>query len=72
MIKILYIHTAESLDDMLAYIKSALTVSSLSVPILDGRLSLEMRNKFKISFILNRINFYSCKIKTILNLGVLL
>ena len=36
----LYTHTAEGPDDMPAHIKSALTATSLSIPILDGRLAL--------------------------------
>lgn len=34
------IHTAEGPDDMPAHIKAALTPVSLSIPIIDGRLSL--------------------------------
>jgi secondary thiamine-phosphate synthase enzyme len=36
----LYTHTAEGPDDMPSHIKSALTSSSLSIPIVDGRLAL--------------------------------
>ncbi|MDH5408073.1 MAG: secondary thiamine-phosphate synthase enzyme YjbQ [Gammaproteobacteria bacterium] len=36
----LYTHTLEGPDDMPAHIKSALTASSLSIPIMQGRLSL--------------------------------
>lgn len=36
----LYTHTAEGPDDMPAHIKSALTATSLSVPLMDGRLAL--------------------------------
>ena len=36
----LYTHTAEGPDDMPAHIKSALTATSLSIPIQDGRLAL--------------------------------
>jgi secondary thiamine-phosphate synthase enzyme len=36
----LYRHTQEGPDDMPAHIKSALTASSLAIPILDGRLAL--------------------------------
>lgn len=36
----LYTHTAEGADDMPAHIKSALTATSLSVPILEGGLGL--------------------------------
>ena len=36
----LFTHTAEGADDMPAHIKAALTVTSLSIPIVDGRLSL--------------------------------
>ncbi len=36
----LYTHTQEGPDDMPAHIKSALTSTSLSIPILDGRLAL--------------------------------
>jgi secondary thiamine-phosphate synthase enzyme len=36
----LYTHTAEGPDDMPAHIKAALTSTSLSIPILDGRLGL--------------------------------
>ncbi len=36
----LYTHTAEGPDDMPAHIKAALTATTLSIPILDGRLGL--------------------------------
>lgn len=36
----LYTHTLEGPDDMPAHIKSALTASSLSIPILQGQLAL--------------------------------
>jgi len=36
----LYSHTAEGPDDMPAHIKSALTQTSVSIPIQDGRLTL--------------------------------
>ena len=36
----LYTHTAEGPDDMPAHIKAALTATSLSIPVLDGRLAL--------------------------------
>ena len=36
----LYTHTIEGPDDMPAHIKAALTATSLSIPILDGRLAL--------------------------------
>ncbi len=36
----LYTHTLEGPDDMPAHIKAALTASSLSIPIVDGRLAL--------------------------------
>lgn len=36
----LYTHTFEGSDDMPAHIKSALTASSLSIPIMNGRLAL--------------------------------
>ncbi|MDZ7670068.1 MAG: secondary thiamine-phosphate synthase enzyme YjbQ [Gammaproteobacteria bacterium] len=36
----LYTHTAEGPDDMPAHIKSALTATSLAVPLMDGRLAL--------------------------------
>ena len=36
----LYTHTQEGPDDMPAHIKAALTAASLSIPILDGRLTL--------------------------------
>lgn len=36
----LYTHTSEGPDDMPAHIKAALTATSLSIPILNGRLAL--------------------------------
>ena len=36
----LYTHTAEGRDDMPAHIKAALTATSLSIPIYEGRLGL--------------------------------
>lgn len=36
----LFTHTAEGPDDMPAHIKAALTLTSLSIPIVDGRLTL--------------------------------
>lgn len=36
----LYTHTLEGEDDMPAHIKSALTATTLSIPVIDGRLSL--------------------------------
>lgn len=36
----LYTHTAEGPDDMPAHIKSALTATSLSIPMVDGELAL--------------------------------
>ena len=36
----LYTHTTEGPDDMPAHIKSALTATSLSIPMRDGRLAL--------------------------------
>ena len=36
----LFTHTSEGLDDMPSHIKAALTSTSLSIPILDGRLVL--------------------------------
>lgn len=36
----LYTHTLEGADDMPAHVKAALTATSLSVPIVDGRLGL--------------------------------
>ena len=36
----LYTHTAEGPDDMPAHIKAALTATSLSIPVLAGRLAL--------------------------------
>jgi secondary thiamine-phosphate synthase enzyme len=35
-----YIHTAEGPDDMPAHVRSALTQTSLSIPVMDGRLAL--------------------------------
>ena len=35
-----YSHTSEGLDDMPAHIKSALTATSMNIPILDGKLGL--------------------------------
>jgi secondary thiamine-phosphate synthase enzyme len=35
-----FTHTAEGLDDMPSHIKAALTATSLSIPIVDGRLAL--------------------------------
>ena len=35
-----YIHDAEGPDDMPAHIKSALTLTSISIPVVDGRLAL--------------------------------
>ena len=35
-----YTHTLEGRDDMPSHIKAALTATSLSIPVLDGRLSL--------------------------------
>ena len=35
-----YSHTSEGLDDMPAHIKSALTATSVNIPILDGKLGL--------------------------------
>ena len=35
-----YVHTAEGADDMPAHIRSMLTASSLSVPVLDGQMVL--------------------------------
>ena len=35
-----FVHTAEGPDDMPAHIKTALTQTNLSIPLLDGRLSL--------------------------------
>lgn len=37
---VLYTHTAEGPDDMPAHIKAALTASSLSIPVSEGRLVL--------------------------------
>ncbi len=37
---VLYTHTAEGPDDMPAHIKAALTATSLSIPIVEGRLAL--------------------------------
>ncbi|MCP5117866.1 MAG: YjbQ family protein, partial [bacterium] len=36
----LYRHTLEGADDMPAHIRSALTLTQLSIPIIDGQLSL--------------------------------
>ena len=36
----LYTHTLEGADDMPAHIKSALTASSLSIPVINGQLAL--------------------------------
>ena len=36
----LYTHTAEGPDDMPAHVKSALTATSLSIPLIDGELAL--------------------------------
>lgn len=36
----LYTHTAEGPDDMPAHIKSALTATSLSIPLVEGKLAL--------------------------------
>ena len=36
----LYTHTAEGPDDMPSHIKSALTATTLSIPVADGRLAL--------------------------------
>jgi secondary thiamine-phosphate synthase enzyme len=36
----LYTHTMEGADDMPSHIKSALTATSLSIPVMDGRLAL--------------------------------
>jgi secondary thiamine-phosphate synthase enzyme len=36
----LYTHTAEGADDMPAHIKAALTATSVSIPIMEGRLGL--------------------------------
>lgn len=36
----LYTHTAEGPDDMPAHVKSAVTATSLGIPVLDGRLGL--------------------------------
>ena len=36
----LYTHTIEGPDDMPAHIKAALTATSLSIPVIDGRLAL--------------------------------
>ncbi len=36
----LYTHTEEGPDDMPAHIKAALTATSVSIPVLDGRLAL--------------------------------
>ncbi|MDX2309567.1 MAG: secondary thiamine-phosphate synthase enzyme YjbQ [Hyphomicrobium sp.] len=36
----LFVHTAEGPDDMPAHVKAALTQTSLTIPLLDGRLAL--------------------------------
>jgi len=36
----LYTHTLEGLDDMPAHIKSVLTATSISIPVIDGQLAL--------------------------------
>jgi secondary thiamine-phosphate synthase enzyme len=36
----LYTHTAEGPDDMPSHVKSALTATTLSIPVVDGRLGL--------------------------------
>lgn len=36
----LYTHTAEGPDDMPAHIKAALTATTLSIPVMDGRLAI--------------------------------
>ncbi len=36
----LYTHTAEGADDMPAHIKAALTLTSLSIPVMDGQMAL--------------------------------
>ncbi|HEX2843126.1 secondary thiamine-phosphate synthase enzyme YjbQ [Hyphomicrobium sp.] len=36
----LFVHTMEGADDMPAHVKTALTQTSLSIPIVDGRLAL--------------------------------
>lgn len=36
----LFIHTAEGDDDMPAHVRSALTQTSISIPVLDGKLAL--------------------------------
>ena len=36
----IYTHTAEGSDDMPSHIKAALTATTLSIPIVDGRLGL--------------------------------
>ena len=36
----IYTHTAEGADDMPSHIKAALTATTLSIPIIDGRLGL--------------------------------
>jgi secondary thiamine-phosphate synthase enzyme len=36
----LYTHTAEGVDDMPSHIKAVLTATTLSIPIIDGRLGL--------------------------------
>jgi secondary thiamine-phosphate synthase enzyme len=37
-----YRHTSEGLDDMPAHIRAALTQTSLSIPVIDGRMALGM------------------------------
>ena len=36
----LYTHTAEGADDMPAHVKAALTATSITIPVVDGRLGL--------------------------------
>lgn len=36
----LFVHTAEGPDDMPAHVRSALTATQLSIPVMDGRLAL--------------------------------
>ena len=36
----LFIHTAEGVDDMPAHVRSALTQTSISIPVLNGKLAL--------------------------------
>ena len=38
----LFIHTAEGADDMPAHIRSALTQTSISIPLIDGKVALGM------------------------------